>query len=272
LKNDPPLLLSENIISPTLLVPENNQEINILIVEDNLDMQQYTGDILSPYYNINYAENGASALTYIQKNETLPQLIISDWMMPIMDGIQLLHNLKNSSLYTDIPIIMLTARAEQNNKLEALILGVDDYLIKPFLATELLVRIQNSLKRSQQRKDFRAAEIEPVEKLESADGKWLQEVKTTVERELQNSQFGISFLATELHISERQLHRKIKTLTGLTPNKYIREIKLLIARDALEQQKFLTVSELAHFVGFSNVSHFSNLYIARFGKNHSDYS
>lgn len=272
-----------NRVSPTKILHLNSNEQlaiplknegspSILVVEDNLDMRIYIENILAPYYNISYAENGALALEYIQTSPKLPQLIVTDWMMPIMDGMQLLHNLKNSTNYTQIPVVMLTARAEQKNKLQALSLGVDDYLVKPFLAAELLVRIQNLLKRSTQQQEFQQAAKEKNEPLESVDGKWLQAVKEIVHKELQTGRLSIGFLATELNISERQFHRRIKNLTGLSPNKYVREIKLLIAREVLETKQFSTVSEVAYHIGFTNVNHFSKLYIERFGKKPSDYT
>ncbi|MCP4441055.1 MAG: response regulator [Aureispira sp.] len=277
-----PLAISEEDASNTISIEEaietpfvpslpKDQAIKILVVEDNLDMQQYISDILKPYYAIEYAVNGALALEYIQTTSTPPQLIISDWMMPIMDGMQLLHNLKSSTDHAKIPVIMLTARAEQHNKLQALSLGVDDYLVKPFSAAELLVRIQNLLKRSTQQQAFLKENTAHEEPLVSVDGKWLQELKTIVEKELQTGRLNIGFIAAELNLSERQLHRRVKSLTGLTPNKYIREIKLLIAKKALEQQQFLTVSEVAHHIGFTNVNHFSKLYAERFGKKPMDY-
>ena len=142
--------------SPQQSFPINNQLSTILIVEDNRSLLEFLSNILSDNYNVLKAENGQVALEVLKRMEdsltSLPDLIVSDIMMPIMDGFQLLVKLKADENLQSIPVIMLTARAEMQDKLKALTIGVDDYLIKPFVEDELFARIENLLRNKEARK------------------------------------------------------------------------------------------------------------------------
>jgi signal transduction histidine kinase/DNA-binding response OmpR family regulator/ligand-binding sensor domain-containing protein len=260
---------------PVFLENETSQHgSTLLIVEDNDDMRLFIADLLGKHYQILTAENGRIALEILEKEHESIDLIVSDIMMPEMDGFQLLQKVKLHASWQQLPIIMLTARAAEQDKLFALRIGVDDYLHKPFSRQELFIRIHNLLKNHAQRKIWQTEEISSIDNIsneeelkeEDFSDNWIKEVEKIAIREIGNSQFGINSLAYDLNISERQFRRKIKLKTGLTPSQYIRWIKLEQARQYLEKRKFETVAEVSYKVGFSNPQYFSKLYMEQYGK------
>lgn len=261
------------------IIPENSQKI--LIVEDHPDMQRFIKQLLTYKYQIFTANNGIQALELLD-NENI-DLIISDVMMPEMDGYELLQNLKNHDIHKNKPVIMLTALHGVEHKLEALTIGVDDYLSKPFYPEELKARVDNLLERYEVRKMI-AQEIEEehtfqeninsdsdTDQLLQTDKVWLAEVELIIKNELENETFNISTLADQFFLSSRQFRRKIKKITGLSPKKLQTEIALLEARKLLELKTYQTVKAVAMTVGMSNVWRFTQLYEQRFGKKPSDY-
>lgn len=268
--------ITETIQTPTIhteaVPPPINNGIKILLVEDNYDLNQYIQQLLSDYHVIT-AMNGEEALTSLGQHKDI-QLIISDMMMPLMDGLEFLGRVKQSEAFEAIPFIMLTARADIQDKLNALRIGVDDYIIKPFNNDELMVRVGNLLK-NQQNRSVPHIEPIPTESTKSnsseVDSKWLREAERTVKRNLGAKELNVEFIATQMDISSRQFQRKIKASTGLTANQYIKEIKLHKARKYLEEQTYRTVNEVSYAVGFEDPSYFSRLYAKRFGKKPIDY-
>jgi YesN/AraC family two-component response regulator len=256
-----PVLLSEN-------TPNNADLETILIVEDNYDLRDYLSYILLPHYNIITAENGLEGL------EKLPtancQLILSDVMMPVMDGFEFLEKVKANDKWRGLPFIMLTARAEMQTRLNALRIGVDDYLLKPFDEEELLVRIKNLVANYKER--IVTARIISEDTIEQpkeimvlkADQEWLATLEQLIFAEMDNSIFSVDFLAEALSINRKTLYNKIKELTGLTPTKYIRAIRLQKAKNLLE--KGIAVNVVAQQVGFQNTEYFSTLFKENFGK------
>lgn len=254
--------------------PPAKPRATLLIVEDNLEMQQYIQETLGEWYALQTAFDGQAAWELLQNGESKPDLIISDVMMPEMDGFTLLEKLKQDPALFSIPVVMLTARAEMADKLRALTIGVDDYLTKPFVPEELRVRVKNLLTRLHQRQqpDEEIPKTEaPEPAVSPADLRWLQEVEAILRREINNTQYNLFDLSDELALSERQLNRRIKRITGLSPNKYIREIKLAHARQMLESGEVGTVAEAAYAVGFDTPHYFTRLYEERFGKRPADY-
>ncbi len=248
----------------------------LLLVEDNIDMQFYIRELLEPNYRVVTATDGARALDLIRKEGMQPDLIISDLMMPGMDGFTLLHHLKQDEYLAAIPTVMLTARSDQQDRLQALTMGVDDYLTKPFSPVELQIRIHNLLQFSQKRKTTMVpagTEGLPPESvvLKPADRAWLKEVEELLRREISNAKFANTDLADAMNLSERQLSRRIKQLTGLSPKRYLREIRLQSARQLLEGGKVATVSEASYEVGFETPDYFSKLFTERFGRRPSDF-
>ena len=253
------------VIIPIIQSKPKNPQGRILLVEDNADLREYVIGLL-PDYQIISAEHGQEALQKLE-NEKI-DLMISDVMMPVMDGFELLKNLKEHPHYQSIPVVMLTARAALEDKLEALRIGVDDYILKPFAEEELLARVANALKRLQNRSTQEEA---TEEEIIHPQQKWLQELEVIVLHELTNSQFNLEWLAEKLLLSKRQLQRRMKSYTGMTASEYIREIRLHQARQLLESGNYQTVGEVCYAVGFENQSHFSNIYLERFGKKPSEY-
>lgn len=237
----------------------------ILLVEDNPDLREYVSGILLNH-RVLTAENGKMALELL--NTQIPDLIVSDIMMPVMDGFELVENLKNDERYAHIPVIMLTARAAHEDKMKALRIGVDDYLLKPFHEEELLTRIDNALSRIQSR----SSDEEPIDEETSHHSQvWLEELEKIFLNHITDSHFTLDSAADMMHISKRQLQRRIKKYTGLTAQDYIREIKLNQARHFLESGRFATVAEVSFSVGFEHTNYFSSIYLDRFGKKPVDY-
>lgn len=241
----------------------------IMVVEDHPDMRDFIVSSLSGDFDTIEAGDGQEALAILKATPHKPMLIITDMMMPEMDGMQLLAMLKSVDTFQSIPVIMLTARTADEDKLEAFRIGVDDYLIKPFSVEELKARIRNQLKVSESRRVANlVSEVSydhhntPDDKLEN----WLLEVKKITMESVQKVDFNIATVAEAMGLSERQFQRNLKKATGYTPSVYLKEIRLQMARSYLEQHKYDQVSEVSLAVGFTSAPYFSKLYKERFGK------
>jgi YesN/AraC family two-component response regulator len=225
------------------------------------------------------AENGQIGWEILQSRSAGNQaegqpvdLILSDLMMPVMNGFELLEHLKGHALFRHIPVIMLTARADMRVKLKALRIGVDDYLTKPFVEEELLIRIENLLNNYQERIKALTNSVENdedanIEKanLAAVDAAWLEEVEAIFSEVMSDSRYNLSWMAEKVNLSERQFNRRLKQLTGLTPNNYLRELRLQRAKDLLLDGTYGSVKEVGFAVGFSSTKYFSNLFQERFG-------
>ncbi|MBK9015422.1 MAG: response regulator [Saprospiraceae bacterium] len=258
---------------------------SILVVEDNPDLREYLRLLLSDY-QVFTAENGQAALDLLidagGRQPTAvnrqPDLIISDLMMPVMDGFQFLEKLKSDDRFRHLPVIILTAKVNIHSKLQALRIGVDDYLIKPFQEEELKARIENLLHNYRERMAFRSKNrmetgeaTAPEESIiTSVDSLWLQEVESIYTKHLNDDRLSVDFAAGKLSLSERQFNRRLKQLTGLSPNHYLQEMRLQRARDLLLDGNITAVKEAAFTVGFHDVRYFSSLFKQRFGSNPSD--
>lgn len=260
--------------------------LKLLVVEDNPDMQQFIKGVLQDKYHVVLAVNGKEALKILQ-SETI-DLIITDAMMPEMDGYELLQKLKSLDSYRGIPIIMLTALHNEASKLKSFTIGVDDYLTKPFSVPELLARINNLLMRAQVKQEVYESEWHEASTsvLEKASIKsegniiviinpkeieWLEEVAEVIQQELTNPDFRLSELHDRFHMSERKFQRKVKQIVGMTPKKYQQELALQEARALLEKAIYGNMTGIAYAVGINNVTRFSRLYEDRFGKNPNAY-
>lgn len=244
----------------------------ILVVEDNDDLRNYILDILGAYQTL-HAENGKVALEVLnacKEKGQLPDLILSDIMMPEMDGLSLLAAVKSNEDFLSIPMMMLTAKSSAQARLSALRIGVDDYLTKPFLEEELLLRVKNLLENKKGRSEVlteNEAEDSPTTPaIKKTDLVWLEQTESIIKRELTNSYFKLTDVANEMNISFRQFQRKVKILTGLSPNNYQKEIRLGFARELLEEGKYGTISEVSYAVGIDTPHYFSRLFKDRFGR------
>ena len=188
-------------------------------------------------------------------------------MMPVMDGFKMTGQLKKNAHTSHIPVILLTAKAGQQHKVEGLETGADDYLTKPFDAKELLVRIQNLIQqRKLLRKKFAGQVIlKPSEiAINSADERFLTNVMQVIEKNMSEDDFGVEELAREVAMSRSQLHRKLIALTNQAPSEIIRNTRLLRAKELL-QKKYATPSEVAFKVGFNSHTYFSKCFKEEFG-------
>lgn len=280
---------------PILQVVQSNEKgtrASIMIVEDNHSLREYLQVILINQYHVVTAENGSAALNLLtdlaKKTSTKTlldiDLILSDVMMPVMDGYQLANTIKSRKDLAHIPMIMLTARANFKDKMKALRIGVDDYILKPFEEEELFARIENLLRNSQLRKlGAKEAELtgelemEPQKQvigglhLSTKDADWLRQLEETIINHLNNFSLTADFLAGLMMTSRVQIFRKVKKMTGMTLAQYIQEIRLSQARSLLEQGKYSSVKSVAFAVGLKHVKNFSQQFKKRFGKLPSNY-
>lgn len=282
---------SQSAPTDTPATSSDKAKPSILVVEDNPDLQAYIRLILSEKYQVVTAENGQAALgvmsdeleemaasTGVLKTHNskliTPDLILSDLMMPVMDGHQLLEKLKSDDATRHIPVIMLTARADARDKLKALRIGVDDYLLKPFDEEELLARIENLLKNQAARReaavDESVAHLEGVPHLSQPDREWLETFEAYIQKHLSSDMLSVSALAHEFAMSESTLLRQLKRLTGLSPVQYIQEMRLDEARRLLESRRYNSIAQLASKVGYEDARSFSRSFKQRFGKLPSD--
>ncbi|MBI1227637.1 MAG: tetratricopeptide repeat protein [Bacteroidetes bacterium] len=239
----------------------------LLVVEDNADVRNYIVDQFIGQYQIIEAENGRLGLE--KALESTPDLIISDIMMPEMDGTEFCKLLKTNEKTSHIPVVMLTALAEQGDRLQGLKLGADDYLVKPFHSKELTVRVANLIAGRQKlqehyRKSLNSfAPIAEV-KAESMDAIFLKKVREMVETNMEDENFSVVELGAQVGMSRSQLHRKLSALTGFSPNEIIRNMRLEKAKQLLEK-RVGNASEVAYMTGFNSAAYFTKCFKDYFG-------
>ncbi len=251
-----------------------NPRPTLLVVEDNPALLGYLDLILSEKYRVVAAENGEVALQKLADEKGTVDLILSDLMMPVMDGYQLLETLKSGDATRHIPVVMLTARADPATRLRALRIGVDDYLTKPFDEEELLVRVANLLRNQSARKQETFQENQEPEtspQLSQTDQVWLEGFEKYVRDNLTSDTLDIPSLSETFAMSESTLLRQLKRLTGLSPQQYLRDIRLNEARSLLESGTPVSIAALAARVGYKNAGSFSRSFKNRFGKLPSDF-
>ncbi|MEL6820128.1 MAG: hybrid sensor histidine kinase/response regulator transcription factor [Calditrichota bacterium] len=242
----------------------------ILIVDDHQDVRIFIRRQLEDSYRLIEADTGLNGLE--KSVDAIPDLIISDVMMPEMDGYDFCEKLKTDERTSHIPVILLTARAGDGDKLTGLETGADDYLTKPFNSAELLIRVRNLIaSREKLREHFLNDWLKRGEQLpvSSTEAEFLKKLREALEENLANEQFGIDQLADLLGIGKRQLQRKIRALTNETAGSLIRAARLEKAKHLLENNAG-TVSEIAYDVGFNHLSYFARCYRERFGISPSD--
>jgi signal transduction histidine kinase/DNA-binding response OmpR family regulator/ligand-binding sensor domain-containing protein len=250
---------------------ENIEDPLILLVEDNADVVAYIASCLGNYHLL-VAENGQEGLE--MATEMIPDLIISDVMMPIMDGFELCQKLKTDERTDHIPVIILTARADMDSKMEGLEWGANVYLPKPFDKQELLLNIRNLFEfRRQLRRHYQqlAGLAESTEinadnlNTSISEDEFVMKVREMVEANINDFNFTVEQLARELHLSHSQFGRKLDALTGFTPNHFIRNIRLKKAKELLLNQE-LSITAVAYDCGFNDPSYFTRVFKKEFGK------
>lgn len=251
-----------------MLVNENKKGFpTILIVDDNADMRRYLRTLLADKYYVIEASDGANGLSIA--NESVPDLIVSDVMMPVMDGLSFCRKIKDEPMTSHIPVILLTARSTESQQLEGLDSGADAYMTKPFSSQLLLARIDNLLKSRRQLKhlfDDRSAiaQVE-TEKLNAPDRTFIERLKELMQKNLDNSNMKMDDIGAGLGISRVQLYRKVKALTGLSPVELLRQMRLQKAYSLLKTTDW-TISEIAYTVGFSSPGYFTTCFKKQYGK------
>ena len=245
----------------------------ILVVEDNAEVRSYIKSVFNGKYEVLEAQNGEEGLKVAEAGD--PELVISDVMMPGMDGLALCKRLKEDVKTSHIPVILLTARTSMLFKVEGLENGADDYITKPFNARILELKVRNLIKsRELLQRNFSSNEnltIEPKKvTLTSADETFVQKALESIENNMTNSEYTVEDLGKEVGMSRMQLYRKLKALTGQSANEFIRSIRLKRAAQLLEQNQ-LTVAEVTYEVGFTDLQYFRNCFKKQFNINPSEY-
>ncbi|CAM3578094.1 hybrid sensor histidine kinase/response regulator transcription factor [Zobellia roscoffensis] len=254
-----------------LIHPESLKPYSVAIIEDNDELRIYLKSILSEFYNVYTANNGREGLALLK--EEVPDLVVSDIMMPEIDGLELCRQVKNNFDTSHIPVILLTAKSFDNQKVDGLKSGADVYLTKPFNREILLANIENLIRgREKLRLIFQnEKKLQPSKiTVSSMDEELLLKLNKYIEDHIQDYDLTLESMASEIGVSRAQMFRKMKALTGLTPNNFIKSIRLKYAVELLESNKF-QISEIAYLCGFKEPSYFSRCFKEAYGCSPKEY-
>lgn len=260
-----PVLTSTEKFTSSLVGEMNQTRATVLLIEDNQDLRNYIKGHLIENYEVLETENGKAGLE--KAFASIPDLVITDWMMPEMDGLELCSRLKTDERTSHIPIIMVTALATDDAKFQGLETGADEYLTKPFDNRELNIRIRNLIESRKLLRERFSRELHLGPKkidVTSMDEKFLEKVMQAIETHIGDPDFNMDKFGQEVSLSRMQLHRKLKALTGESPGEFLRTMRLKRAKQLLESRAG-NVSEIAYEVGFNNLSYFSKCYREQFG-------
>lgn len=274
-----PNAMSEELIDNSIVTDISNenkksritsiQQIDkprVLVIDDNADICAYATVLLNSEYDVIVASNGEEGLKKAIRE--VPDIVVCDVMMPGMDGLECCKRLKNDGITSHIPIILLTAKTLDEYRVEGYMYGVDAYLTKPFSGMVLKARIKNLIENRKLMKiafgnDAREEVHEEV--MQSIEDKFVEKFRAIIQNNLGNSELSVETISKEMGISRAQLYRKIKTMTGISPNDIIREARLKRA-DRLLETTDKSISEIAYKVGFSSPSYFTKCYREFFGR------
>ena len=249
------------------LVSENTNRPTVLVIDDNTDIRQYERTLLQDEYIVLEAADGKEGLSVAMKE--VPDLVICDVMMPVMDGLEFTEQLKTNTATSHIPVIMLTAKNLEEHRAEGYEHGADSYITKPFHSKVLLARIENLLRQRQLLKNLyqgtKEAEKEISEAhLEDRDKQFLKQLQAIIQKNLSDSEFGVEDMGQQIGLSRVQLYRKVKAMTGSSVVDLLRKARLAKARRLLETRS-MSVSEVAYEVGFSAPSYFTKCFKEEYG-------
>jgi len=251
---------------------KHNYAYRILLVEDEEDIRNYIIEELSLEYKVLFAKNGEEGLN--MANETIPDLIITDVMMPVLSGIELCKKLKNQVITSHIPIIILSAKTETNQQIEGLEMGADVYMIKPFNIDILKVQVQRliSFKQAIYSKYLKETTLIPQDSgTNKLDDYFIRKVLAFIEENLTDSNLNVDQLANCVSLSKVQTYRKVKAISGLSIVEFIRTVRLKKASQLILEDR-LNFSEIAFTTGFSTPSYFSKCFHDHFGKTPSEFA
>lgn len=271
--------ISKNVATDTMkpkeIVDSSDEDAyTILIVEDNVELLMLMKQLLSRKYKVETARHGREAVELIEKTEL--DLIISDVMMPVMDGYELVKYVKNSVGYRHLPIIMLTAKTQDTDKMDALTVGADEYMTKPFKMKELLLRIDNMIANRQRiTREFKQQSIEEVKvknvTMPSPDNEFLEKAMTCVHNHLDDSDYDRESFASDMGMSASSLYNKLRAVTGMNATSFIRDIRMKEACRLAKSTPGIRVSDLAYSVGYKDPKYFSTIFKKEFGMQPSEY-
>ena len=249
------------------------KNFNILIVDDDVEIANYIRNELGRWYRFDAAPNGKEALKALLTSDY--DLVISDIMMPEMDGIALLKSIKGNVNISDIPVILLTSRSEVSDRLEGLKRGADAFIAKPFNMEELHILIDNLIDNVRRlRGKFSGAQTqeEKVERVEVRGNNdvLMDRIMKCINENLQDPDFNVEKLTEKVGISRAQLHRKMKEITGISTGDFIRNLRLEQAARLIRENK-INVTQVAYAVGFNNQTHFSTVFKKHFGMTPTEY-
>ncbi len=259
--------------------PSSSTRRNVLIVDDDEELAQYIASELERYYRFTIGHNGREGLQQMLNAAAEGQgfdVVVSDVMMPEMDGFTMLRMIKTNMNVSHIPVVMLTSKADVANRLEGLERGADAFLAKPFDMHELHMVIDNLIHNRQRLKGKFSGAQQQADKVETVQVKGndellMERVMKSINKNLSDSEFNVDMLTREVGISRAQLHRKMKDMTGISTSEFIRNIRLEQAARLLKEQK-INVTQVAFTVGFSNLAHFSTIFRKHFGVSPSEYA
>lgn len=258
-----------SVSQPVSDSPDDDASPLLLLIEDNEDVLNYLTDILNESYKILAAPDGKKGVMMARKH--IPDLVISDVMMPKMDGFRVADILKQDEKTSHIPLILLTAKASREDKIKGLKTYADDYVTKPFRPEELLLRIKNliNIRKQLKKKYYQKIEIKPEAlSTESIEEEFLLRVVNNIKKNLLNENFSVDILAREVSMSRSQLHRKLVALTDQSASEFIRSYRLNLAKNKIRNGEG-SISEIAYEVGFNSPSYFSRAFREKFGESPS---
>lgn len=250
------------------IISEHGEKPTILIIDDNNDIRQYERTLLQDYYFVLEASDGREGLEIARKE--VPDLVICDVMMPVMDGLEFTQQLKTNTATSHIPVIMLTAKNLEEHRAEGYEQGADSYITKPFHSKVLLARVENLLhQRAHLRQLFaqgaaEGKETEEVSRLDDRDKAFVKQLHDIIKSHMGNSDFGVEDIGAEIGLSRVQLYRKVKAITGSSVVDLLRKARLAKGRRLLEANS-MNISEVAYEVGFSSPSYFTKCFKDEYG-------
>lgn len=253
-------------------VEAERKEHTIMVVDDNADLQEYLRVLLGDLYTVVCTGNGEEALKVLAAQPA--DLVISDVMMPVMDGIELCRRLKNDIRFSHLPVILLTAKVSVDSKVEGLECGADFYIEKPFSSEVLRAQIASIFTNREHIRGCFQSDLKmspATDSLSRLDAEFFERVSASILEHLSHPDFGVEELAREAGISRSGLFAKMKTVSGMTPNEYIRLIRLKRAAELLSDDNSRSVSEICFCVGFSSPSYFAKCFQQQYGVSPTDF-
>ena len=252
-----------------------SRNYRLLVVDDDIEVTRYVKEELSDWYRIDTAANGKDALKMLLTNEPY-DLVVTDVVMPMMDGISLLREIKGNANISETPVIVLTSKSEVSDRLEGLKKGADAYISKPFDMEELHVLIDNLVENVRRIRGKFSGALVQNDKVENVEVKGnndalMERVMRSINNNIQDPDFGVDMLASEVGLSRTQLHRKMKEITGVSTGEFIRNIRLKQAARLICEGK-INIAQAAFAVGFNNQTYFSTAFKKHYGMTPTEYA